>query len=109
LDSVALYNILFSFSSVAPNITSLHPTNINVSERQTVPLVCTATGNPTPSINWTRNGVLVGRGSPFNITAKPEDHNQCYTCVAYNGMPDAKNASVCLAVKCKYNYTLWKY
>jgi len=97
-------NYLIGFlclSSDAPTITSPHTTTLNVSEKQTVQLLCTANGNPTSSINWTRNGVLVGRGSPFNITATPEDHKQCYTCIASNGMPGSKNASVCLAVKCK--------
>jgi len=98
--------MFFSFNPVAPNITSPHSTTLIVNEKQTAQLVCTATGYPTPSINWTRNGVVIGTGSPFNITAKLEDHNQCYTCVAYNGVPDAKSANVCLVVQGKYRSAL---
>ena len=100
------FSYLFYFSPVAPNITSPHPTTLTLNEKQTAQLMCTATGRPTPSINWTRNGEVVGKGSPFNITAKLEDHNQCYTCVAYNGVSDAMTANVCLVVQCKYRSAL---
>ncbi|KAK3748167.1 hypothetical protein QZH41_000891 [Actinostola sp. cb2023] len=82
-----------------PNITSPH-SNFTVKEGQNVQLVCTAIGQPTPNINWTRDGVVVHAGSPFltpNLTHN--DDNACYTCIAYNGVPDAKTANLFLNVQ----------
>ena len=49
----------------------LHPENHTISERDNVTLSCNATGNPEPTISWTRNGYQ------FFRRQKAVDNNEC--------------------------------
>lgn len=93
---------------VPPTITSPNPKIVTVNESQTAQLECTVQGNPTPQVNWTRYGVLVGTGVYTTPAVAISDDNTCYTCIAYNGVLDAKTANVCLNVQCKYGTRLSK-
>jgi len=84
--------------------------NIMRREGEQASLVCQATGKPTPSINWTRNGVIVHSGSPYNTSVLTyNDNGACYTCIAYNGVGDTKTATSCLNVLCKYHVHLKRH
>ena len=74
------------FCAVAPNITQ-HPVPIkNLKIGQALELSCKATGDPTPTYRWRKNGEIIpGRKTnTFRIekVAKADDGN--YTCEAYN-------------------------
>lgn len=93
---------LYIYYSDPPNITTSHSQRLTTSEGEKASLTCEATGKPAPNINWTRNGVIVRTGSVYNTSVLMySDNNACYTCVAYNGIGDSKNATFCLNVHCK--------
>ena len=86
------------------------PQNATVTEGENVTLACNASGNPTPSISWTKNGSAVN--SPrirlssdkkqLTITNVNRDDKGEYRCVANNsiGAVVSSNAAV-LDVQCK--------
>ena len=61
---------------------------------------CTAPGNPTPKITWTKDGITVGLGERLSFEAN-RDHSGKYWCSAENGLDITVNASASLNVQCK--------
>ena len=87
-----------------------HPQNTTRIEGDTVTLSCNATGNPLPTISWTRNGSPVtasGRISfsddkkQLTITNVNRTDSGEYRCVASNELgSDTSNAST-VDIQCK--------
>ena len=62
-------------------------------------LNCTATGNPTPAITWTRlsdNSVV-----QMPLTNIIRQEKGCYRCTAENGVGSSATKDVCIIVHCK--------
>ena len=76
------------------------PTNQTVIEADNATFQCTATGNPTPEITWTKDGRIVGTGETLNFAAFRNQSGR-YWCSADNGIDSTVNASVYLNVLCK--------
>ena len=104
-----------------PDITA-HPGSVATPERDNLTLTCNATGNPIPTISWTRDG------SPVNTTTNSrisfsENKKQLtitnvnrtdsgeYQCVASNELGNATTNVATLDVQCKKSImlsTFWK-
>jgi len=65
--------------------------------------MCTATGNPTPKIEWLKDGMSVGSGGVFSFVVN-RNHSGKYWCSANNGLSAAVNASAELDVQCEYTF-----
>ena len=61
---------------------------------------CTATGNPTPKITWTKDGRTVGEGDTLSIKTN-RNHAGIYLCSAENGLNSTVSTSANLDVQCK--------
>ena len=94
-----------------PEIT-VQPQNKTLTERENVTLSCNATGNPAPSISWTKDGSAVNSpkislsldNKQLTITNVSRDDSGDYRCVANNsvGAVVTSNAAT-LGVQCKYS------
>ena len=94
-----------------PEIT-VQPQNKTLTERENMTLSCNATGNPAPSISWTKDGSAVNSprislsldNKQLTITNVSRDDSGDYRCVANNsiGAAVASNDAT-LDVQCKYS------
>ena len=66
-----------------------------------VAFYCEATGNPTPTITWTKDGKTVGERGTLSFATNRDDSGE-YMCSADNGLDAPITASVFLDVQCKY-------
>ena len=102
--------------SIRPSITT-HPQGHILREGETVSLSCNATGNPEPTISWTRNGFPVNTRSNSSIsfsedkklltitTVNRTDSGE-YRCVANNSIGNDTSNVATLDVQCKYSIFL---
>ena len=94
--------------TVAPNITT-HPQNATVTEGENVTLSCDASGNPTPTISWTKDGSAVNSPrvslSPdykqLTITNVNKADSGQYRCVANNSNGTVTSNAATLDIRCK--------
>ncbi|XP_078379812.1 hemicentin-1-like isoform X12 [Oculina patagonica] len=73
------------------------PTNKTIIETEIVTFFCNATGNPTPTIKWFREGQSVGTGNPLSFPVY-RNHSGYYLCTADNDLNVTLNASAYLEV-----------
>ena len=97
-----------------PEITT-DPGSTEKIERDDLTLMCSAVGNPTPSISWTKDGSLINAdGDPrINIieqntklrimNVSRADDGQ-YRCVGSNSLGNATSSVATVDVRCKYTY-----
>ena len=94
-----------------PEITA-QPQNMTLTERENVTLSCNATGNPAPSISWTKDGSAANSlrislsldNKQLTITNVSRDDSGDYRCVANNSIGAAVTSNVAtLDVQCKYS------
>ena len=64
---IAYFIFYLSAAISPPVITSLPVGGVVLSLGQTISLDCTASGNPSPSISWTRNGHVIDSDSLSNV------------------------------------------
>ena len=83
---------------VPPKITS-EPVDRIANEMDNVTFHCAASGNPEPTITWTRNGQDVGKGEYLSITVKTELNGSVFKCTAENGFGQPASATATLTVK----------
>ena len=81
------------------------PQNKTINEGDRLQLTCNASGRPTPTITWTKDG---------NQLSKTVDIQKCkrsdggkYVCRADNGVKEAKRASAQVTVQCKFERFLF--
>ncbi|XP_063717392.1 uncharacterized protein LOC134844579 isoform X3 [Symsagittifera roscoffensis] len=67
-----------------PQFISELPSEKVVKEGDSFELVCEAEGEPTPSVEWIRNGVREVSGSVLSIQRAEKSHNGEYTCRVYS-------------------------
>ena len=60
---------------------------------------CAASGNPEPTITWTRDGQNAGSGEYLTITAQTNRNGSVYKCTADNGIGQPASATATLTVK----------
>ena len=85
---------------VPPSFTT-KPVDQTVNEGDETNLLCTADGNPVPTIKWIKDGMTVGTGDILTLETK-RNHSGKYWCTAENGLDAQINASAKLNVQCKY-------
>ena len=91
-----------------PEITA-QPQNKTLTERENVTLSCNATGNPAPSISWTKDGsathsLRIGLSldnKHLTITNVSRDDSGDYQCVANNSVRSVYSNPATLNVQCK--------
>ena len=83
--------------------------SIIVLERDNVSLRCNATGNPTANITWTKNGspTVLYQGETYSIVNIQRQAAGDYTCTAWNGVGERKNATASVTVHCTFLYNLF--
>ncbi|XP_020621934.1 hemicentin-1-like isoform X3 [Orbicella faveolata] len=74
------------------------PTDQTVLESETATFHCNATGNPTPTITWIKDGQTVAKGNTMSFKANRTRSGK-YWCSAENGLNSTANASANLDVK----------
>ena len=89
---------------------STHPQSQAVTDGNNVTLSCNATGNPSPSISWTKDGsavnspriILSSDNKQLTITNVNSGDSGQYRCVANNSIGAAVTSSAAtLDVQCK--------
>ena len=96
---VELLRIYFVKFAVLPRFTST-PSNLTVREDSEATFLCTATGNPTPTITWMKDGKTVAQGDELRFIAKRNQSGE-YRCSADNGLGVNITASASIDVQCK--------
>ena len=81
-----------------PEITSISD-NQTLNEGDVVSLSCTADGNPTPSITWTKVSDNSQVSFPLTITGKQDEG--LYRCTANNGIGSPVTEEISITVHCK--------
>ena len=94
-------NILFSPSdSTKITVSSANPV---VVEGESVSLDCNATGNPAPTVTWTKDGnnSVLYQGERYTIDRITRQQAGRYICTAENGIGSKLNATFAVIVHCK--------
>ena len=97
-------DLFLSLVAVPPGFTAT-PVDQTVHENDEAIFHCTATGNPTPTITWLKDGKTVATGDTWRFSAKRNQSGK-YWCSAENGFDVNINASVLLDVQCKFEKSL---
>ncbi|XP_048588567.1 uncharacterized protein LOC5496661 isoform X1 [Nematostella vectensis] len=89
---------------VPPSVTHA---NITVNKTNTAVLMCSATGNPTPNVTWTRSGKedVLGTGETLTFSDVKISDGGCYVCTATNNIGSGASGTVCLTVPYKPVHT----
>ena len=95
-----------------------HPQSVMKTEGENVSLSCNATGNPAPTISWTKDGSPIYNNSRISLS---QDNKQLtiryvsrtdsgeYRCVADNTLGNDTSNAATLDVKCKYDLSLFNH
>ena len=94
-----------------PEITT-HPKNVTTTEGDNVTLTCNATGNPVPTISWTKDGSAISSNPRISLSADNKQltitnvnrtDSEEYRCVADNDFGNETSNAVTLDVHCKWS------
>ena len=103
--------IIFFFFIDRPEIIT-HPKNFTIEEGLPMTLFCNATGNPPPTLSWTKDGSPINnnQGIPFSgdnetlfIASINRLESGNYRCVARNGLGNYSSNAAKVDVQCKYS------
>ena len=86
-----------SSCAVPPKITSEFKDMI-VNELDNVTFHCAASGNPEPTVTWTRNGQDISSGEYLNITVQTKMNGSVFKCTAENGFGQPASVTATLTV-----------
>ena len=79
--------------------------HLKVREGDTVELLCNVSGNPAPSLSWSRHDTPLptspGCDSCLRIAEVGPQHSGAYDCSANNGIQPSASAVINLHVECK--------
>ena len=107
---IIIITIIVLFVTDQPEITA-HPQDNTRKEGEIVTFTCNATGNPVPTIAWTRNGSpLASTGNSrislsldqkqLTITNVNKTDSGEYRCLANNNLGDATSDAAALDIQC---------
>ena len=99
-----LFQSCFYFVLVPASITSPSSSVLAVrrmNEGEPIPLVCVATGHPSPRVTWTKDGKTVGVNGDATIVKSTRGDAGDYTCTATNGVGESKTVTVTVEITCK--------
>ena len=67
-------------------------------------LHCSASGNPSPNITWTRDkgSSVLHQGNIYSIFNIHRDATGNYTCTAWNGVGEQQNSTAVVSVHCEF-------
>lgn len=98
-----------TLTSVVPK-TIVHPQNITTKEGGNLTIYCNATGNPDPTVSWTKDGSLIRRnlritmsadGKQLTITNASASDSGEYRCTAVNSIGKYASIASTVNVQCK--------
>ena len=78
------------------------PQNTIINEGDPLQLTCEASGQPTPTITWTKNGKQLAARGTLNIPASKRADAGIYVCSANNNVKVTKTATAQVTVQCKF-------
>ena len=73
-----------------------------MTEGESIPLVCVATGHPSPTVTWTKDGRTVGVNGDATIVKSTRGDAGDYTCTATNDVKESKTVTVTVEITCKF-------
>ena len=77
------------------------PSNITTIEGVALNLTCSVYGDPPPTVQWLRGGVVLSSQGVYSIATVSRSSSGVYTCTAFNPIGLA-SADITLDVLCKY-------
>ena len=92
----------------------VHPKAETTTEGNNLILFCNATGNPVPTVSWTKDGSPISSNSRISLS---DDNKQLtitnvnrtdsgeYRCVASNSLGNDTSSAATVDVLCKYSMT----
>ena len=107
------YCLLHCGFTEKPSIT-VQPRGVTIREGEDITLSCNASGNPAPTISWTRNGSPLDTSNnsrisfsvnnkQLTITNGSRTDRGEYRCVAKNRVGNATSNASTVNVQCKYS------
>ena len=99
---------IFLFTDQPEIIT--HPKNVTPEEGLLMTLFCNATGNPPPTLSWTKDGspltnthgiIFSGDNDTLSIAKVNRSESGIYRCVARNSLGDDTSNAAKVDVQCK--------
>ena len=87
-----------------------HPKNVTPEEGLLMTLFCNATGNPPPTLSWTKDGspltnthgiIFSGDNDTLSIAKVNRSESGNYRCVARNSLGDDTSNAAKVDVQCK--------
>ena len=100
--------IIIIFHVIVPPILTIKPSDQTVIEDKELTFHCSASGNPTPKITWTKDGEIVSHGDTLSFKANRINSGK-YLCSAENGLEITVNACAYLDVQCEFGNTVLIY
>ena len=109
------------FFSDQPEIIT-HPKNFTIDEGLPMTLFCNATGNPPPTLSWTKDGspinknqgiIFTGDNETLSIANINRSESGNYRCVTRNSLGDDTSNAAKVDVQCKcstipFNFALFR-
>ena len=98
------------FPYLDPSLIDSAPINQVVLEGNNLTLRCSAPGNPTPNITWTKDksSSVLYQGDTYSIVDIDRNAAGNCTCTTWNGVGEQKKAIVAVSVHCRFCYTyIW--
>ena len=91
------------FPYLDPSLIDSAPINQGVLEGSNLTLRCSASGNPTPNITWTKDksSLVLHQGDTYSIVDIDRNAAGNYTCTAWNGVGEQKKAIAAVSVHCR--------
>ena len=106
---ISIYFRYQFFFSDQPEIIT-HPKNFTIDEGLPMTLFCNATGNPPPTLSWTKDGspinnnqgiIFTGDNETLSIANINRSESGNYRCVTRNSLRDDTSNAAKVDVQCK--------
>ena len=103
LSPITIIYFTAPFFCLVPVQFAVLPQNVTVNETNSIVMSCDASGFPTPSLTWTKNGKFVSQLKQLNIQRSNRSDAGMYVCTASNGVGQDKTAKTYVTVQCKHH------